>query len=302
VPLILGAYSSESTRAIVPVVTQKQIPLLIPTAVADNVIETGSPWVFRICAGSGSFATATLDFLKNNGDPRTMAIVYENTNFGQANNKSMTEAAGKAGMNLLDSEAYQASSPDYKALLERVKSKNPDVIYFASYLLDASTLMRQSEQVSLNPKYYTSAGTGFAAAEFPSADKGAGKYAEYTYSVSQWLPSAQWKGSKEFDEKFAKLTGSHPAYHAMEAYAVLVVGAQAIKNAGNMQPQAIRDALRNINIPETPFGPVKFDQRGQNAHPVLITQIQGGQYKVVWPMDAAEAKPIYPTPPWSQRK
>jgi branched-chain amino acid transport system substrate-binding protein len=302
VPLILGAYSSESTRAIVPVVTQKQIPLIMPTAVADNVIETGSPWVFRICAGSGSFAASTLDFLKNNGDPKTMAIVYENTNFGQANNKSMTDAAGKAGMNLVDSEAYQSSSPDYKALLERVKSKNPDVIYFASYLLDASTLMRQSEQVNLNPKYYTSAGTGFAAAEFPSPEKGAGKYAEYTYSVSQWLPSAKWKGSKDFDEKYTKLTGNHPAYHGMEAYAVLVVGAQAIKNAGNTQPQAIRDALRNINIPETPFGPVKFDQKGQNAHPVLITQIQGGQYKVVWPADAAEAKPIYPTPPWSQRK
>ena len=48
VPIILGAYSSESTRAIVPVTTQKQVPLIIPTAVADNVIESGSPWVFRI--------------------------------------------------------------------------------------------------------------------------------------------------------------------------------------------------------------------------------------------------------------
>src|ERR1700753_4125004 len=46
VPLILGAYSSENTRAIVPAVTQKQIPLLMPTATADNVMESGSPWVF----------------------------------------------------------------------------------------------------------------------------------------------------------------------------------------------------------------------------------------------------------------
>src|SRR5205085_698237 len=124
-----------------------------------------------------------------------LAIVYENTNFGQSNDKSMTEAATKAGLNIVDREAYQASSPDYKALLQRVKSKNPEVIYFASYLLDATTLMRQSEQVGLNPKYYTSAGTGFAAAEFPTKDKGAGLYSEYTFSVSQWLPSAKWKGS-----------------------------------------------------------------------------------------------------------
>ena len=46
-PIILGAYSSENTRAIVPAVTQKQVPLVMPTATADNVLETGSPWVFR---------------------------------------------------------------------------------------------------------------------------------------------------------------------------------------------------------------------------------------------------------------
>jgi branched-chain amino acid transport system substrate-binding protein len=43
VPIVLGAYSSESTRAIVPALTQKQVPLLIPTATADNVMESGSP-------------------------------------------------------------------------------------------------------------------------------------------------------------------------------------------------------------------------------------------------------------------
>jgi len=302
VPIVLGAYSSESTRAIVPVVTQKQIPLIIPTAVADNVMESNSPWIFRICAGSGSFAAATLDFLKNNGDPKKLAIVYENTNFGQSNNKSMTEAAKAAGLDLVDTEAYQASSPDYKSLLQRVKGKNPEVIYFASYLLDASTLMRQSEQLNLNPKYYTSAGTGFAAAEFPAADKGAGKYAEYTFSVSQWLPSAKWRGSAEFDQKYFALAGSHPAYHGMEAYAVLIAAAAAIDIAKSDQPAAIRDAIKQLNLAETPFGPVKFDARGQNLHPVLVTQVQGGQYKVVWPLDAAESKPIVPAPEWSKRK
>ena len=302
VPVILGAYSSENTRAIVPVVTQKQVPLIIPTAVADNVIQTGSPWVFRICAGSGSFARNTLDFLKNNGDPKTMAIVYENTNFGQSNDKSMRDEAGQAGIKIVDEEAYQASSPDYKALLQRVKAKNPQVIYFASYLLDATTLMRQAAEVGLNPQYYTSAGTGFAAAEFPTKDKGAGAYAEFTFSVSQWLPTAKWNGSKEFDDAFTKLTGAHPAYHAMEAYAALEVAVVAIQKAGNAQPAAIRDTLRAVDLPETPFGPIKFDEHGQNAHPLLITQILDGQYKVVYPKSAAEAEAVIPAPVWSKRK
>ncbi|MBZ5510913.1 MAG: ABC transporter substrate-binding protein [Acidobacteriia bacterium] len=300
VPIILGSYSSESTRAIVPVVTAKQVPLIIPTAVADNIMQTGSQWIFRLCAGSGDYAKSTLDFLKNNGNPKNLAIVYENTNFGQANFKSMSEAATADGMNLVDTEAYQTSSPDYKSLLQRVKSKNPEVVYFASYLLDATTLMRQSEQGTFNPKYYTSAGTGFAVADFPT-EKGAGKYANYTFSVAQWLPSAKWAGSKEFDEKFFQLTKTHPSFHALEAYIALMVAAEAMKK--NMtSPAAIRDEVRKTDMPTTPFGSIKFDATGQNAHPTLVTQVQDQKYKVVWPLDAAEAKPIYPTPTWSQRK
>ena len=299
VPIILGSYASETTRAIVPRVTQKQIPLIIPTATADNVMETGSPWIFRICAGANSYAAAMTDFLKNNGAPKTMAIVYENTNFGQANSKSMKEAATKAGINVVDEEAYQAASPDYKALLQRVVAANPEVVYFASYLLDATALMRQSEQVSLNPKYITAAGTGFSAAEFPT-EKGAGKYAEYTFSVSQWLPQAKWAGSKEFDEAYFKAAGVHAAYHGMQAYTALVVATAAINSAKSDKPQDIADAIRKLHI-ETPFGPISFDEKGQNAHPVLVTQVQGGEYKVVWPADAAETKPV-PTPAWAERK
>ena len=302
VPIILGAYTSEDTRAMIPAVTQRQVPLIIPTSVADNLMETGSPWIFRICQGSGNYAHVILDFLKHNGDPKTIAIIYENTNFGQSNDTAMRDAAQKAGLTLVDEEAYQASSPDYKALLQRVKAKDPDVIYFGSYLLDASTLMRQSAEVGLNPRYYTAAGTGFSAAEFPNKDKGAGAYAEYTISVSQWLPTAQWKGSKEFDEAYLKLTGSHPAYHAIEAYVSLGIAVAAIEKAGSANPAAIRDAIRALSLPETPFGPIRFDEHGQNAHPTLVTQIQDGQYKVVWPPDAAQAKPILPTPTWNKRR
>jgi branched-chain amino acid transport system substrate-binding protein len=227
--------------------------------------------------------------------------VYENTNFGQSNMKAMQAAAQAAGLQVVAVESYEAKSPDYKAVLQRVKQANPDVIYFCSYLLDASTLMRQSQEIDLNPKYYTSSGTGFAAAEFPTA-KGAGKNAEYTFSVSQWLPEAKWAGSKEFDVEFTKRNGSHPAYHAMQAYASLLVVAQAMKDAKSMDRAAIRDAIRNLNMPATPFGPVKFDANGQNQHLVLITQVLKGEYRVVYPASEATAQPVIPAPKWSERK
>jgi branched-chain amino acid transport system substrate-binding protein len=300
VSMLLGAYSSENTKAIINPVTMHRIPLLIPTATADNVMDSKSPWVFRICAGAGAYAREWIEFLKKNGAPKTMAIVYEKTNFGQANMRAMKAAAEATGIKVVALEEYEAKVPDYRAVLRRVKEKNPDVIYFCSYLLDATTLMRQSQEVDLNPRYYTAAGTGFSAAEFPTA-KGAGKNAEYTLSVSQWLPEVSWPGSREFDAEFFKRNGTHPAYHAMQAYQALQTAAQAINNAKSLDAAKIRDAIKNLDLKMTPFGPVKFDANGQNQHPVLITQVQGGKYRVVYPPAAADAKPIIPAPKWSER-
>ena len=117
--------------------------------------------------------------------------------------------------------------------------------------------------------------------------------------MSQWLPSAKWAGSKEFDDAYFKLAGTHPAYHGMQAYAALVVAADAINRrqvgpAGGDRRRAPQDAARDA------VRAGAFDAKGQNAHPVLITQVQSGKYKVVWPVDAAEAKPV-PTPAWADR-
>jgi branched-chain amino acid transport system substrate-binding protein len=214
--------------------------------------------------------------------------------------QAMKEAAQNAGINVVAAEEYEAKAPDYKAVLRRVKAKDPDVIYFCSYLLDATTLMRQSQEVDLNPKYYTSAGTGFAAAEFPTA-KGAGKNAEYTFSVSQWLPDAPWPGSKEFDTAYFKRTGTHPQYHAIEAYQSLLTMTQAIGRAKSTDATKVRDALKGLDLKASAFGPVKFDANGQNQHVVLITQVQSGKYVVVFPPKIAVGKPVIPAPTWSKR-
>src|SRR5215813_8643622 len=71
VAMLLGAYSSENTKAIINPVISHQVPLIIPTATADNVMDSKSPWVFRICAGAGDYAKVWIDFLKKNGNPKT---------------------------------------------------------------------------------------------------------------------------------------------------------------------------------------------------------------------------------------
>jgi branched-chain amino acid transport system substrate-binding protein len=47
---------------------------------------------------------------------------------------------------------------------------------------------------------------------------------------------------------------------------------------------------------------VKFDETGQNVLGTpCIVQIQGGQFRTVYPSDIASSKIIFPMPEWSER-
>ncbi|HEX7055940.1 MAG TPA: ABC transporter substrate-binding protein [Bacilli bacterium] len=297
VQLLLGAYSSGSTLAVVKKATEYKTPLIVPTAVAANITETGSKYVFRICATSDSYATAVVNFLKDRPDAKTMAIIYEDGNFGTSSAESMKLALKDSGIKLIDEESYSVKNVDYKPMLQRVKAKNPDILYFASYSLDATALMKQAHEIDLNANYFTAAGTGFSVATFT---KDTGMEAEYTLAAGQWDPSATWNGSKEFDEKIFKLYNEHPSYHYMEAYAALYVAKAALEQAGEYNKDKIRDSLSKLQM-DTAFGPIKFDEKGQNNHPVIITQVQNGKFETVYPKEAASAEAKLPTPPWEKR-
>ncbi|SFU72244.1 ABC transporter substrate-binding protein [Alicyclobacillus macrosporangiidus] len=295
--IILGPYSSGSALAVVKKADTYKIPDIVPTATAANVTQTGSKYVFRLCATSDDYAKAICELLKQQGDAKTMAIVHEDQNFGTSADKAMVNYAKQYGFEVVDDESYSTKDLDYKAMLQRVKQKHPDVIYFASYSKDAVALMKQAQEIDLNAKYFTAAGTGFSVGTFP---QDAGPAAEYTLAAGQWDPSAKWPGAKEFYDKVHAKFGDYPSYHDMEAYAALYVAKEAIEQAGAYDGQKIRDALASLQM-ETAFGPVHFDSTGQNAHPVIVTQIQNGKFVTVFPSDAATGK-LLPTPPWSQRK
>ena len=303
VPLIIGSYTSAATLPAAQTATKYQVPFIVPTAAADNITEFGSKYVFRINSPSSEYANTAINFLMDQVKPQTLAIIYENTNFGTSTAQPAKELAEKAGIQVVAFEGYAKGAPDFKPMLSQVKSKNPDAVLFVSYLLDATLLMRQIRELDFNPKVYIGAGAGFSTPEFVR-EEGAGKDAEYTFSATLWTTDVTWKGAREFTEQFIERYGVEPAYHSAETHAALYLVKDVLERAGSLDRQAVRDALAatDLDPDATIFGPVKFDEKGQNAHPMLVTQVQNGQYVTVWPREYAAADPILPTPTWSERK
>jgi branched-chain amino acid transport system substrate-binding protein len=87
----------------------------------------------------------------------------------------------------------------------------------------------------------------------------------------------------------------------------LMTLADAINRAGSTEPEAIRKALAETNIPGNkiimPWKGIKFDATGQNVYGSgILVQIIDGKYNTVWPFELATRDIVWPMPKWEQRK
>jgi branched-chain amino acid transport system substrate-binding protein len=142
-----------------------------------------------------------------------------------------------------------------------------------------------------------------------------GRGAEFVYGPSQWeaelvalragglIPIArQYPGAREFVESHRKeFPGADLSYHSAAGYGGCQVLMEAIRRAGSLDSEKVRDAILKMDL-NTVFGAFKVDGDGfQIAHKMVIFQWQDGKKVIVWPEELAPGKPRFPTPPWSQR-
>lgn len=302
VTVITGGYSSSCTIAATAVAQQFKVPFLVTTGSADEITEKGYEYVFRINPPASEYPAAVTTFLTEVAKPKTAVILYENTSFGQSSSKSFEKTLETIKVKLLLKEGYNANSVDFKPLLTRVKSLNPDLVYMVSYVMDAALLMRQSKELDINPSLFVGGGAGFTLPEFYENAKDA---ADFVYSATLWSASVPYAGATDYFTRYKARFNEATEYHGAEAYASLFVVADALKRAKSASPKDIRDALAATNM-MTAFGPVKFVSYGkktqQNRLPTFMVQWQKEKLHTVWPRNVATNAYFFPVPKWSQRK
>jgi branched-chain amino acid transport system substrate-binding protein len=301
-PIVVGEYTSQCSYAVAGVAEKYKVPYLVVTGAADKITQQGWKYVYRLNPPASLYNLGVFGFFEQVAKPKTIAILYENTDFGNSTSKAMKEYCDGHGVNVVLSEGYQAGAVDFKPILQKVKSLRPDIVYMVSYLMDASLLMRQSKELDINPQAFIGGGAGHTLPEFL---QNAADASELCMSATLWTPQAKYAGAKEFFDGFKKKFGKEADYHGVEAYAATYVLADVLKRAKSHTPEDLRAALAETNL-QTAFGPVKFQAWGQftnqNKMDTLVLQVIKGKFETVWPPDAASAKYVYPVPRWRDRK
>lgn len=301
-PVIVGEYTSACAKAVAAVAEERKTPYLVVASADDAITRQNYQYVFRQNQVNAHYADAFVSFLGEVVKPKTIAILYESSAFGTSGADAMESDAKKYGIQVVAKEKYEAGAPDFKPILSKIKSLQPDVVYMVSYVMDASLLMKQIKELRMDAKLFAGGAAGFAIPEFIGNAKDA---ADYVVSATLWTPHAKYPGAKEFAEKYKAKHGDYPSYHGASAYAALFVLKSAMTAATDWSATGIRDGFRAVNL-ETAFGPVKFEDKegyqGQNFVPTLAIQVQKGQFETIWPKTHASKPYVFPVPSWRDRK
>lgn len=301
-PIVVGAYSSSESKQVAAVAQEKKVPYLVVTGSADEITQQGYSYVFRLNHTTEMYPEGLVSFLSRVVKPKTVSILFENTDFGTSSSKSFAEVAKRNGWRVVLNEGYEKGALDFKPLLQKVKRAGPDVLYMVSYVMDAAKLMNDARALRVEPKLFAGGGAGFTLPEFR---KNAGEAANYVVSVTLWTPEVKYPGAREYAERHRERYGSEPDYHGVQAYAATLVLADALRRARSLNPRDLRDALAATDL-MTPYGPVKFASFGrytnQNRLPSFVLQWIGGEPKAVWPSEYASARYVFPVPRWRDRR
>jgi branched-chain amino acid transport system substrate-binding protein len=298
VAAVVGPYSSAPANAIAKLAQQYKVPLLVPVASKEEITRQGYDWVFRLCAPAHDYANTLIDAVLALGKPKTIAFVYESTDFGTSVSTLGKQYAQKKGLQVVADEAYQKGAPDYRSTLTKIKERNPDLVFMVSYVADAVLLMRQSREVGLKPQAFLGGGAGFDTAQFESERD----ISTNVFSVTQWTPDTGWPGAADFAKRYEARFKKRPTYHAATAYEAMMIMGDVVSKAGGDRKK-IQQAL-DTGTWTGIMGQVKFEDydgfTNQNKHAMPVIQYQGGKAETVYPPQFAKGKPVYPFPGWKQ--
>lgn len=301
-PIVVGEYTSQCSYAVAGVCEKYNVPYLVVTGAADKITQQGWKNVFRMNPPSSLYNMGVFSFFEQVAKPKSIAILYENTDFGSSTSKAMKDWCDGHGVNVVLSEGYSSGSVDFKPILQKVKSLRPDIVYMVSYLMDASLLMRQSKELDINPQAFIGGAAGHTLPEFL---ENAADASEYCMSATLWTPQAKFPGAREFFDNFKKKYNKEADYHGAEAYAAAYVLADTLNRAKSQSSDDLRTSLAATNM-MTAFGPIKFISwekfTNQNRMDTLVLQVINKKYETVWPKEGASAKYVYPVPRWRDRK
>ncbi len=298
---ITGCYQSSVTLVATQIAEKFKIPFVVSVAVADKITARGFKYTFRIQPNAEQMASQAVkhlsEIIKATGSSaRTIAYLHDNTAFGKPLSAHVAAYAPKYGLEVIEDVSYSPRAADVSTEVGKIKAAGADVVFDTGYFGDGVRVYKTMKDLRLKAQAIMGCANG--AFSHPKFIKELGAITENVmdgnYRANPLSPLTK-RAFADYKATYGNEMGSSTVFSYQATYVI----ADAIERAGSTDRTAIRDALAKTHLTEhiLPQGPIIFGKDGQNINAqAVVTQIQGGEVKVVWPRKYAQAEPVFPVP------
>ncbi|HLN78953.1 MAG TPA: branched-chain amino acid ABC transporter substrate-binding protein [Nocardioidaceae bacterium] len=249
----VGGYCSGATLPTLPIFNKADIPMVIPAANSNELVDQKLPNVFMINGTGTQQADAALKYIEKTGYKR-VALMDDNTSYS-TNIADLTADLLKksGGPELASKQSVTAGESDYSANVNAVLKGNPDLVYWTGYYQEGGLIIRQLRQAGYKGDIMVADGSvDKQLLTIAGGTNGDGVLATMT-QTPQTIPGAE-KWISQYKDKF----GAEPGPYSTQSYDAVRVAAEGIKQAGSTDGQKIIKALEGIDGFELFSGPLKF--------------------------------------------
>lgn len=307
VSFMLGPYSSGMTKAIAPVTEKYGIPMVEAEGASRSLFNKGYRYMFAVLSTSEQYLASTIALAagvaeKQGKSPSSVrvALAFENDPFSQDVRAGVLDDAAKYGMQIVIDDQLPRDLSDMAATLIKVKALKPDVLIVSGHSKGAATAVRQIGEMGIKVPM-------LAVTHCEAADV-TGKFGDTANGLlcaTQWAETLTYEDpffgtaanyEIEFKAAYPEYTDKKVPYQTAQASAAVWVFKDAFERAGTLDREAVRDALAATDL-MTFYGAIRFSEAGNNvAKPMVLRQIQDGEYVVVAPAEFASHELQWPRP------
>jgi branched-chain amino acid transport system substrate-binding protein len=297
---ILGGATTPLHSAAIAVAQTNEIPYLGVSFAWWNIHQRGYDYLFSPFPKSPAQAVdvfkALNDLIPVAADrPTKVAIFQENTDWGRELGGLWNANAKPFGYTVVYNGIYTQKTTSFTTLIQEAQAAGADMLLALPISPDAATLIKDMQALDWAPKFSL-----LIRAPDSATWPNLGTAGDYVTVFAGWHNGEKFPGVAEINARHQTDFGRPADILVGPGYACVQILADAIRRAGTLDRQDIRDAIADTDM-MTVIGPVSFNADGTGVVLNPLVQWQNGKMELVWPLDMATATFLYPAPAYADR-
>ena len=278
---VIGTYTSGAALAAAPIYSAANV-IQTSDGTSDELTQKGWKTFFRNAPPNSAEAVFTAKYLVKVKQYKRIAILSDHSSYATGLADSAEKAIKDAGGNIVAKDFINAGTQDYSAVLTKLKSTNPDVLYFSGYYTDGGLIRAQMVQLGMKAVF-----VGGDANQNAAFAKIAGNAAKGAIIVNVPDPkNLPYPEAKKFLADYIHAYGSAPPsiYTFTNADGLRAVIA-AVKSTKSTDTSKLIPWLHNMKSFQGVTGPFTWDAKGERiGSPFAAFEVQAdGSYNTVYP-------------------